>query len=132
MKNHHKILSGLVIVCLTLFSLDSVQAQTSNETAYTVTGTVFESNVPLPGVSIILQGAQVGTESDFEGRFEFPQKLNAGDVLVFSHLGMETQKITIKSPSSGSNIDLNVQLESDSYNLLGSPASKKAYSSQKN
>lgn len=132
MKNQYRILTTVAFVCVLLCSFHTIQAQTSaQEASYTVTGVVADENMILPGVSIILQGTNVGTESDIDGNFEFPQALNVGDVLIFSHIGMKTQKVAIKSPSSGSIVELNVSLISDSYNLLGTVSSKKVYSSKK-
>ena len=119
MKNNHKILGTIAFFCLMIFSANTSFAQTSNETQYTVKGIVSDESGPLPGVSIVLQGTKTGTETDFEGSFEFPRALNTGDVLIFSHLGMETKKVTVKSSNAGSIIELNVLMKSDSYNLLG-------------
>ena len=59
-----------------------------------VSGTVSDSSgSPLPGVSILIQGTNNGTSSDFDGNY----KINAtkGDVLVFSFLGYKTQNVTV-------------------------------------
>lgn len=44
----------------------------------------------VPGVYIHQKGTTVGTLTDVDGKFEFPAKLNGGDVLVFSFVGYQT------------------------------------------
>lgn len=55
-----------------------------------------EDNSTLPGVSVALKGSTVGTWTDAEGRFEFPQKLKEGDVLVFSFIGLKTMEYIVR------------------------------------
>lgn len=54
-----------------------------------------EDNAPLAGVNIYLKGTSIGTFSDESGRFEFPQKLHTGDILIFSFIGLQTQELVI-------------------------------------
>ena len=55
---------------------------------YLIKGVVRdEAGQPMPGVSILRKGTTQGTVTDAEGRFRFPTKLTAGDVLSFSYLG---------------------------------------------
>ncbi|GAB1307455.1 hypothetical protein KH5_01380 [Urechidicola sp. KH5] len=122
------ILKFVAIVCLLFTSINTLQAQEAN---YTVQGNVSDENGPLPGTSIVLQGSNVGTESDFEGNFEFPRALKEGDVLIFSFLGKETTKIKIKVPASGTIVSINVIMQEDAYNLLGSISKKKVYKSKR-
>lgn len=56
-----------------------------------------EDDAVLPGVNVLLKGSQIGTVSDAEGKFEFPKKLNPGDVIQFSFIGMDTQEYVIPS-----------------------------------
>jgi len=46
-----------------------------------------EDGLPIPGANILLKGSEIGTSSDADGNFEFPQKLNEGDVLIFTFIG---------------------------------------------
>lgn len=48
---------------------------------------------PLPGVNIIIEGTSTGTQSDFDGNYSI--KAKNGDILSFSYIGFETQKVTI-------------------------------------
>ena len=60
----------------------------------TVSGTVTEaiSQLPVPGVNIIIKGTSTGTTTDFDGNYSFEVK--SGDILVFSYVGYKTQEIT--------------------------------------
>ena len=52
----------------------------------TVTGTVSDNSGPLPGANVVVQGSKTGTQTDVDGKFSI--KAKAGDVLVFSFVGM--------------------------------------------
>lgn len=54
----------------------------------TVTGTVTDQAGALPGVSIVVKGTTKGVETDFDGKFAI--KVNQGDILVFSFVGLKT------------------------------------------
>jgi len=73
----------------------SVLAQT------TVDGVVVDSksNQPIPGVNVIIQGTQVGTSTDFDGKFKLT-KLKSGDKLVFSFIGYKNETITFDGQKS--------------------------------
>ncbi len=135
--------SGIGIACLALFSFNSSYAQT-NKTNFdsskstikkqdekiTVKGTVTDGTNSLPGVSILLEGTTIGTETDFDGNFKFPTTLKTGDILIFSYVGMESQKILIANVNSTSSINLKVHMTLDSCTLLGKVAVKKVYKSK--
>src|SRR5690606_6777259 len=58
----------------------------------TVAGTIRDiSGQPLPGVNVLVEGTTQGTQSDFDGHYSIRAAENA--TLVFSYLGMLTQKI---------------------------------------
>ena len=63
--------------------------------AKTVTGTVVSSvdNEPLIGATVQVEGAQVGTVTDFDGNFKVEAK--EGQVLVVSYIGYVTKKVTV-------------------------------------
>src|SRR5699024_7170606 len=46
-----------------------------------------ENGNPLPGVNISVEGSSSGTQTDFNGKFNID--VEAGNVLVFSYVGME-------------------------------------------
>ncbi len=68
-----------------------------------VTGT---DGVPLLGVSVVVQGGDIGTVTDFDGNYTLT--VPEGSVLVFSFIGMSTQNIPI-----GNRTQINVVMEED-------------------
>jgi len=64
----------------------------------TITGTVSDEGGPLPGVSIVVKGTVNGTQTDFDGNYTL--KANAGDVIVFSYVGMTTLEKTVGSSNT--------------------------------
>ncbi len=65
---------------------------------------------PLPGVSVLIEGTQKGTTTDFDGRYSIEAK--SGDVLVFSFMGMAEKKVTVAGSTTGS-VVIDVVMESD-------------------
>jgi TonB-linked SusC/RagA family outer membrane protein len=52
---------------------------------------------PIQGVSVVVKGASIGTQTDIEGAFSI--KASPGEVLVVSFVGYQTQEIVV--PASG-------------------------------
>ncbi len=72
-----------------------------------VKGTVKgEDKLPLPGVSVYLKGAAVGTATDADGNFTFPRELQAGDVLVFSFIGYETREYVVGKQDTDAAVEM--------------------------
>ena len=63
----------------------------------TVTGTVTESSGVLPGVSVLVKGTSIGTETDFDGKFSI--KAQKGDILSFSYVGYTTIEKIVGNPN---------------------------------
>ncbi|MEP2348815.1 MAG: TonB-dependent receptor, partial [Algoriphagus sp.] len=83
-----------VFILMLLLSSESILAQSK-----TVSGTVTsDTGETMPGVSILLKGTTVGTTTDLDGKYSI--NANAGDVLVFSFIGMETKEISITSSNT--------------------------------
>lgn len=76
----------------------------------TVSGVVTDQGGVVPGVSVLVEGTTIGTETDFDGRYSISIPKNAA-TLSFSYLGYVTAKRTIYTAN------LNVQLEEDSNSL---------------
>ncbi|WP_299551514.1 TonB-dependent receptor [Seonamhaeicola sp.] len=90
-----------VMFLLLLLSSISVIAQT------TLTGKVTDaSNVPLPGVNVIIKGTTQGTTTDFDGNYSV--LTSTGDILEFSYLGFVSQSISV-----GDQTQINVILNED-------------------
>lgn len=80
-----------------LFLLFFIQFAKAQDT-YQVSGKVIEkgTNLPLPGVSILIKGSKSGTTTDQSGNFNL--KLSrAQETLTFSFLGFSSQEISAKS-----------------------------------
>ena len=59
-----------------------------------ITGNVQdEESNPIPGVTIIIDGTDVGTTSDFDGNFSIDA--SDGDNLTFSFIGFQTQTVPV-------------------------------------
>ncbi|WP_083629450.1 VIT domain-containing protein [Tenacibaculum agarivorans] len=57
-----------------------------NEREFTITGIVNDENGdPLPGVSVLIKGTTIGTETDFDGKYTL--NVNREDVIVCSFIG---------------------------------------------
>ncbi|WP_431166136.1 carboxypeptidase-like regulatory domain-containing protein [Tenacibaculum halocynthiae] len=101
----------------------------------TIKGVVKDESGPLPGVSVLLKGTTIGTETDFDGNFEFPKQLKKGDVLIFSFVGMKTEEVTITNKIIASKKLIQLKMNND--NILGEivfvgeVAIKKTYSSKR-
>jgi TonB-linked SusC/RagA family outer membrane protein len=59
---------------------------------------VDDTNSPLPGVSILLKGTTIGTDTDFDGLYQFSIPEDA--ILVVSYMGYVTQEIVVGSKST--------------------------------
>jgi TonB-linked SusC/RagA family outer membrane protein len=98
-------LSGKIIILKRGEVLPEVAPQSSIKKE--VSGRVVdESDMGLPGVSVVLKGTQLGTITDNQGAFKLDVPDNG--VLVFSFVGFETQEAAIGSQSI-----FNISLVSD-------------------
>lgn len=76
-----------------------------------VKGTVTDaSDVPFPGVSILVKGTQIGGTSDFDGNFSI--KAEIGQTLIFSYMGYLSNEIVVESSK-----ELRIVLEEDTQSL---------------
>ena len=59
-----------------------------------ISGSVFdESNNPIPGATVVVDGSNTGVVTDFDGNYQI--NASAGDQLTFSSLGFGSQTITV-------------------------------------
>ena len=75
----------------------------------TIRGTVLdETDTPLPGATVIIDGTTQGVSTDFDGNFS----INAtfGDVLVASYVGYADQRITLGDQD---NLTINLALDNE-------------------
>ncbi|ESU23453.1 outer membrane protein [Flavobacterium enshiense DK69] len=76
----------------------------------TITGTVTEGGLPLPGVSVVVKGTTRGTQTDMDGNYSI--KAKTGEVLVFTFIGMKESTMTV-----GSSNKMNVAMAAESTTL---------------
>lgn len=63
-----------------------------------ITGTINDgSGMPLPGVTILVEGTTRGAVSDLEGKYSI--SVQEGEILVFSFIGFTSQRVTVSSQS---------------------------------
>ena len=90
---------SLVLLSQFLFAQDKI-----------VSGTVTDSNgEALPGVSVIVKGTKIGTQTDFDGKYQIQSSPN--QYLVFSFIGMKSQEIQATSST------INVKMIEDTKEL---------------
>jgi TonB-dependent SusC/RagA subfamily outer membrane receptor len=86
-------------------------AQVTLAQVKTIKGLVSDQNgLPLPGVTVIIQGTKTATQSDYDGIYSI--QASPGDVLVFSYIGIKTKAVTVTTAAT-----LNVVLTEDAQNL---------------
>ncbi len=59
----------------------------------TVTGTITDGKLPLPGANVVIKGTTKGVSADMDGKYSI--KAKPGDVLVISFTGYDAQSITV-------------------------------------
>ena len=98
--------SILWFVFLTLLTIQSAFAQ-----GFYVKGKVIsqEDNEPLIGVSILQEGSGNGVVTDIDGNYSLEVKGTTKTTLVFSYIGMQSQKHEVSAKTG----TLNVRLASD-------------------
>ncbi len=71
-----------------------IATKDANEnTVYSGTVIFKNDNIPVPGITVAVEGKSVSTLTDFDGNYQI--KANPGDVLVFLYLGMKPQRIAV-------------------------------------
>jgi len=73
----------------------------------TISGTVVdETNMPLPGATVVIKGTTTGTSTDFDGKYSI--SANTGDVLTFSYVGYAEQNVSVTAANT---ININLLLD---------------------
>ena len=97
-------------------SLPMLQGHTENlsdtkkEDTLVVSGTVIDGQGALQGVSILISGTYSGTISDENGRFQI--RMQAGDTLNFSYIGMAPVHLVPKASGDVGKIEMKRKIES--------------------
>lgn len=97
----------LLLSCVTMvLMLASLQVSAQDRT---VSGRVTsaEDGSTLPGVSVVLKGTAIGTQTDGDGRYSLSIP-SAGGTLTFSFISLKTQDVVVTTQSS-----VNIVMESD-------------------
>ena len=92
----------IALTVLGLFCVNLLLAQTS------ISGTVTdaETDAPIPGVNIVIQGTTEGTNTDFDGNFSFSTSQNAPFTIEVSSVGFTSQSIEVTSADQVINVAL--------------------------
>lgn len=94
---------------LTLFFVLAVHLSFAQQK--TVTGTVTDQNgLPLPGVNIVVEGTDIGTQTDFDGNYSV--QASEGQTLLFSYIGQKDVRVVV-----GASATVNVQMAEDAQAL---------------
>ncbi len=99
MKN--KLLTKLLLLPIALLLGSSALAQIA------VSGTVSDSNGPVPGVNVVVKGTSNGAQTDFDGNYSLEDVASDG-TLVFSYIGYASQEVAVNGQST-----VNVTLQED-------------------
>ncbi|WP_461598659.1 carboxypeptidase-like regulatory domain-containing protein [Winogradskyella sp.] len=117
-----------IALMMTLFTFNTTYGQTKEATQErTIKGLVTNEDGPLPGANITLKDTRIGAVTNNDGEFTFPKKLKTGDVLIFSYLGYETQKIAITDNTSF----ITLELTPDMVEMIGAVDTNKPYKSKR-
>ena len=63
-----------------------------------VTGVVSDATGPIPGANVVVKGTNRSTQTDFDGKYSI--KASAGEVLVFSFVGMKEMTANVGASST--------------------------------
>lgn len=55
-----------------------------------------ESDLPIPGATVLVKGTTIGTNTDFDGNFSL-DNVSQGDILIVSSIGFVTQEVVVDS-----------------------------------
>ena len=121
MKNTKIIIFSLFLIIYSESIFSNAKSDTnipSSTVQQLVNGTISDADgLPLPGVSIVVQGKSVGTQSDYDGNFAI--EAEAGDKLVFSYIGMETLTVEVSDSMDVVNVTMQESTELDEVVLIG-------------
>ena len=96
-----KIILLLILFPLIVFSQENtIQGKVTDKTG-----------APIPGVTILLEGTQTGSSSDFDGNYTINTQNKTEGVLAFSYIGFTTVKINFSKDSKTINAVLEESTE---------------------
>src|SRR5687768_7881359 len=83
---------------LLLFIVSQAISQVAQERTITGTVTAREDGLPLPGVSVVVKGTNVGTQTNKDGQYSV-QLQSGRNQLEFRFIGYSTQTVNVGSSS---------------------------------
>ena len=97
----------ITLVCLVLLMVFAIPPGVLGQTK-TIKGIVVEeeTQMPLPGVSVAIQGTTKGTMTDAEGNFNL--EAENGQILQFSFIGYASKELTV-----GNSTNIKIELQTD-------------------
>ncbi|WP_321295843.1 von Willebrand factor type A domain-containing protein [Marinifilum fragile] len=97
--------------------------------AKTISGVVTdESNLAIPGISIVIKGTTQGTSTNIDGKYTI--EVEKGDILIYSFVGLMTQEIEVKDQTVINVIMQAEQISVDEVIVVGyGKKTKKSFSS---
>ncbi len=104
----------LLICCVTLCS--AAYAQSTSQSSLKVSGKVTsDTNEPLVGVTIIIDGTTHGTTTNLDGNYNITINGTSGSraVLQFEYMGMKNDSRTVALSAGASSLTLDLQMVSD-------------------
>ena len=118
-------LAATLAALLLCFYMLPAMAQTTTEEGIRVRGTVVDAQSnPLPSLAVQLKGTSMGVTTNEQGEFEFSQRLQPGDVLVFSYISMENKEYIVKA---GMPDKIRIVMEESPLEIIGATTSVEAY-----
>jgi TonB-linked SusC/RagA family outer membrane protein len=97
----------IFLIFMIVFTAQVSLAQVKN-----IKGVITDSDgMPLPGASVVVQGSQKGSSTDFDGLYSI--EAQKGQTLVFSYVGLEAQSIVV-----GDAATINVKMGQAASNAL--------------
>lgn len=85
---------------------DSITKKQDSIKSFIQKGVVLDdTNLPLPGANVIIDGTTRGTQADFDGNFQIEVK--PGEVITFSYVGFEHKKLTITKETPSLKVIMN-------------------------
>ena len=83
------------VIVLLLLCAQNMFSQTK-----TISGTVTDdAGMPMPGVSVMVEGTNNGVQTDFDGNYNI-NEVSPSDKLIFSYVGMNSQSILVGEQTS--------------------------------
>lgn len=147
MKTIHKLLGTMIFACFFMVTSSIFAQQKSEKTKIRtidqkemasrqangkiIKGNVMDGTEVLASVTVTLKGTRRGTETNYNGNFEFPLPLINGDVLVFDYLGYETKEVLITEQIKFLRVKMEESSEILEIVVLDAPQEKKLFKSKK-